>query len=607
METLLDLIRFRAGASPTATAILGLDQQPLTYRGLIHLLEAAIGGLSRFGIRRNDRVAIVLPNGPNLAVTLLAVSSVGTSAPLNPAYSFDEFSLLLSDLKAKALITTEDATPAALKAAAAMEIPVILLTPDPTAEAGIFALDVCTGSGDPPIDFAGAIDAAVVLHTSGTTSRPKIVSLTHRNLVCSAQNIVHALELTQMDRCLNILPLFHVHGLMAALLASVASGASVICTPGFYAAEFFDWMKKFQPTWFTAVPTMHQAILRKAAACGIPKPSPLRFIRSASSALPPKVMAELEQAFGVPVIETYGMTEASAQIASNPMPPRRRKPGSVGVAAGPEVAVMDEAGQILPAGKIGEIVIRGDTVMHGYEGKADGNQKAFTNSWFRTGDQGWMDTDGYMFLTGRIKEIINRGGEKISPREIDEVLLDHPAVVEAVAFPFPHPDLGEDLAAAVVLQENATATENEIRNFTAMRLAYFKVPSRVLILSEIPKGPNGKIQRMGLAKTLRIAAEMRTAAPRPGYAQPTSEAEMALAQMWEEVLRIGQIGLRDNFFHLGGDSLACTRVVARVRRVFDVELSLIDFYEAPILADQAKLLEEGRICQFVTRRPRLLD
>ncbi len=220
--------------------------------------------------------------------------------------------------------------------------------------------------------------------------------------------------------------------------------------------------------------------------------------------MPPQVIAELETVFTAPLIESYGMTEAAHQMASNPLPPAKRIPGSVGIAAGPEVAIMDEGGNLLPAGAIGEIVIRGENVTKGYENNPKANAEAFTHGWFRTGDQGTLTDDGYLTLTGRLKEIINRGGEKISPREVDEVLMDHPAVAQVVCFGIPHEKLGEEVGAAVVLREGKTATEKELREYVATRLADFKVPRKVLLMDEIPKGATGKLQRIGLAKKLGL-------------------------------------------------------------------------------------------------------
>jgi acyl-CoA synthetase (AMP-forming)/AMP-acid ligase II len=354
---------------------------------------------------------------------------------------------------------------------------------------------------------AEAEDIALVLHTSGTTSRPKIVPLSQANVTASARHIAATLATVPSDVCLNIMPLFHIHGLIAAVLSTLGAGASVSCTPGFNALKFFGWLADVNPTWYTAVPTMHQAILSRASRNQeIIDKCRLRLIRSSSASLPPQVMAELEEVFKAPVIESYGMTEAAHQMASNPLPPRARKAGSVGIAAGPEVAIMSEDGDLLPQGEIGEIVIRGPNVTKGYENNPDANLKGFANGWFRTGDQGMIDADGYLSLTGRLKELINRGGEKISPLEVDAILMDHPAVGQCVAFAIPHDKLGEEVGAAIVLREGQSVTERELRDFAAVRLADFKVPKKIVFLDEIPKGATGKLQRIGLAQRLGIGA-----------------------------------------------------------------------------------------------------
>ena len=345
----------------------------------------------------------------------------------------------------------------------------------------------------------------MVLHTSGTTSRPKIVPLSQRNLVASATHIRNTLHFTAADRGLNIMPLFHIHGLIAGVLAPLAAGASVYCTPGFNALKFFGWMDEAAPTWYTAVPTMHQAIVGRAGKNReVIARHPLRFVRSSSSSMPPQVIRELEEVFGAPLIESYGMTEATHQMASNPLPPAVRKPGTVGIAAGPEVAIMAPDGTLLARGETGEIVIRGPNVTAGYENNPAANAEGFADGWFRTGDQGVMDADGYLSITGRLKEIINRGGEKISPREIDEILMDHPAVAQVVAFGMPHAKLGEEVAACVVLREGQTVTERELQTFVASRVADYKVPAKILFMDEIPKGATGKLQRIGLAQKLGL-------------------------------------------------------------------------------------------------------
>ncbi|QRN96438.1 AMP-binding protein [Archangium violaceum] len=481
----------------------------LTHGGLRDLARRTVAALNALGIGCGDRVALVLPNGPEMATAFVTIACGATTAPLNPAYRAEEFEFYLSDLNARALVIQEGMESPARAVAAARGIPIIELVPDAKGPAGLFTLKPERPlSGSPArAGFAGAEDVALVLHTSGTTSRPKIVPLRHVNVTASAYHIGHTLELGHEDVCLNIMPLFHIHGLIAAVLASLAAGGAVVCTPGFNALKFFSWFEEIRPSWYTAVPTMHQAILGRAGRnSGIIQSGRLRLIRSSSASLPPQVMEELERVFQVPVIESYGMTEASHQMASNPLPPRLRYTGCVGIAAGPEIGIMDEAGNLLPAGVLGEIVIRGRNVTAGYENNPEANAKAFTHGWFRTGDQGTLDEAGYLRITGRLKEIINRGGEKLSPLEVDTVLMDHPAVQQVVTFAMPHPKLGEEVAAAVVLREGASVTERELRDFAARRLADFKVPRKIVFLTEIPKGATGKLQRIGLAERLGLTA-----------------------------------------------------------------------------------------------------
>jgi acyl-CoA synthetase (AMP-forming)/AMP-acid ligase II len=381
---------------------------------------------------------------------------------------------------------------------------IITLHPEHDKGAGNFRLTAEGASGSCTRGFAEPDEIALILHTSGTTSRPKIVPLSQRNVSVSAGNIAATLAFTQNDCGLTIMPLFHIHGLIAGTLAPLSAGGRVFCTPGFDALKFFGWMDEARPTWYTAVPTMHQAILTRAPRNKeIIARNPLRFTRSSSSSMPPQVISELEKTFGAPLIEAYGMTEASHQMASNPLN-GTRKPGAVGLAAGPEVAIMSDNGDLLKPGEIGEIVIRGDNVTSGYENNAAANATAFTNGWFRTGDQGVMDADRYISLTGRLKEIINRGGEKISPREVDEILMDHPAVRQVVVFAMPHDKLGEEVAAAIVLRDGASTNEKELREFCSQRLAAFKIPRKIVFLEQIPLGATGKLQRIGLAEKLGL-------------------------------------------------------------------------------------------------------
>lgn len=484
-----------------AIAITAPQRKPLTYRDMRECVSRVHRQLAARGIGAGDRVAIVLPNGPEMAVSFLAIASGLSAAPLNPAYKETEYEFYLSDLRPKLVLVEAGSVNPVRAAAAKLDIPVAELQVPDDAPAGFFSLwkeeaDAMSPSPD---------SEALVLHTSGTTSRPKVVPLSQANLFASANNIAATLKLGQSDHCLNVMPLFHIHGLMAVILSSMASGASVCCTPGFQALRFFGWAREENPTWYSAVPTMHQAILQRAERNQeAVEAMNLRFVRSSSASLPPTVFKALETTFRCPVIEAYGMTEASHQMASNPLPPGVQKPGFVGMAAGPEIRIFDDKGTMVPAGSEGEICIKGANVTVGYENNPSANNASFTRGWFRTGDQGYLDADGYLKITGRIKEIINRGGEKVSPLEVDDVLLEHPSVRQAVTFGMPHKSLGEEVAAAVVLAEGANLTSSQLQEFASKTLAAYKVPRRIVFLDEVPKGPTGKVQRIGLAKLLGL-------------------------------------------------------------------------------------------------------
>ncbi|MBA4176387.1 MAG: AMP-dependent synthetase [Leptothrix sp. (in: Bacteria)] len=488
-----------------AVAVAAPGRAPLDYRGLRSLVADTTRALNAAGIGRNDRIAIVLPNGPEMATSFLACACTATSAPLNPAYRADEFEFYLDDLQAKALIVEQGSKSPALEAARKLGVRVIEVVVAEGAPAGHFTLGEMPAapcaSGGP----AQAEDVAMVLHTSGTTSRPKRVPLSGANLFASATNIAATLRFTAQDVGLNIMPLFHIHGLLAGLLAPLSAGSRVFCTPGFNALRFFKWMDEAKPTWYTAVPTMHLAIASRGKHnAEVLARHPLRFVRSSSSAMPPQLIEQLETMFEAPLIESYGMTEAAHQMASNPLPPLQRKPGSVGRAAGPEIGIRGEDGGLLAPGEIGEVVIRGPSVTAGYENNPKANAEAFVDGWFRTGDQGVMDTEGYLSITGRLKEIINRGGEKVSPREIDEILLDHVSVAQVVVFGAPHKRLGEEVAAMVVLHEGHECGERELQQFVAQRVAGYKVPKKILFVDELPKGATGKLQRIGLAQRIGL-------------------------------------------------------------------------------------------------------
>jgi acyl-CoA synthetase (AMP-forming)/AMP-acid ligase II len=509
-STLFDLI---ASTPAEQTAIILPEQNiRITYGNLRNQVQALAEQLAAAGVGRGDRVATALTNGLPMIVSFLAAGVAGTAAPLNPAYKEDEFKFFLEDTGARVLLLPPDGADEARRAAAAGRVPVITIDMD---AAGTVSL---TGNGSAsiagerkPLTPPAIDDVALVLHTSGSTGRPKRVPLKHRNLSISAGNVARSYNLGPDDVSLCVMPLFHVHGLVASTLATLATGGTVVVPGKFSPLSFWRVARDHGVTWYSAVPTLHQLLLARAGDPSDPSRRPagtekLRFIRSCSAALAPQVMHALETAFGAPVLEAYGMTEAAHQMASNPLPPSERKPGSVGPGTEVQISIMDAQGNHLPTGERGEIVIKGPNVIQGYENNPDANATSFVDGWFRTGDQGFLDADGYLTLVARLKELINRGGEKISPREIDEVLLTHPAIAEAVCFGVPHGTWGEEVAAAVVLREAADATEADLLAFCKERLADFKRPKQIHITQSIPRTATGKIQRGVVAKAYTQSA-----------------------------------------------------------------------------------------------------
>lgn len=495
--TLLDLLRPTSGSSPAV--VVPEHDITITYDGLRSQVEAFAGSLAAAGVRRGDRIGIALPNGLPTIVSFLAASMAGTAAPLNPGYREEEFRFYLEDTSARVLLLPPEGADEARKAAGDA---VRVLAVDLDAN-GTVRLAGGNGHGSPPPPSID--DTALILHTSGSTGRPKRVPLTHANLAISAFNVARTYDLTADDVSLCVMPLFHVHGLVASVLATFATGGTVVVPAKFNPLSFWRVAHDHRATWYSAVPTLHQLLLARATP-GSMKPAGaerLRFIRSCSASLAPQVMHDLEAAFGAPVLEAYGMTEAAHQMASNPLPPAPRKPGSVGPGTGVRISIMDDGGRHLPAGERGEVVIQGPNVIRGYENNPEANATSFTEGWFRTGDQGFLDEAGYLSLTGRLKELINRGGEKISPREVDEVLLTHPKIAEAVCFGTPHATWGEEVAAAVVVRE--PITEAELHAYCKERLAEFKRPKQIFITDTIPRTATGKIQRRLVAQAFAAA------------------------------------------------------------------------------------------------------
>ena len=583
--SLAELVERASTGAPDRPALLAPGRPPLGYADLHALTTRTAAGLQASGIERSSRVALVIENGPEAATAFLSIASAAAAAPLNPAYSARELAFYLEDLHADAVVVSTTVSSPVREVAEQHGLRVIELVVDPSTPAGTFALSGLEG-GDSTPEPADEADIALLLHTSGTTSRPKLVPLTHGQLRVSARNVATTLELGPEDRCLNVMPLFHIHGLVAALLASLEAGASVVCTPGFHQVRFSEWLEHSDPTWYTAVPTMHAAVLSRLRdrKQQVPR-NRLRFIRSSSAPLPVPVLEGLEEVFGVPVLEAYGMTEAAHQMASNPLPPGVRKAGTVGLPAGPEIAILDGSGRKLAVGEIGEVGIRGANVFAGYEANPEINADAFAGEWFRTGDEGSLDEDGYLRLRGRIKEIINRGGEKVSPMEIDDALLRHPAVEQAVTFAVADDRLGEEIAAAVVLAPAAETDERDLQDFVAQELAPFKVPRSILVVDEIPKGPTGKVQRIGLAERLGVGPSEASGLERAPY----GFLEPQLIEIWESVLGTSGVGVGDDFFALGGDSILAAEAVAHIRDLTgEQNLPLTSIVRAPTPAAMSR-------------------
>lgn len=605
--TVAGLLEHRSTVHATAPALLASDRAVLDYGTLAAFVTQTGARLNTLGIGRGHRVAMVLPNGPEAAAAFLAVAAHACAAPLNPALGDDEFTFHLRDMRADALLVQRDADePVAAGAARAVAvarrlgIPVVELTPRRDDPAGVFDLD-----GEPrhlPADRsvpARPGDTALVLHTSGTTARPKLVPLTQENLNVAAGNTARAFSLGTADRCLNVMPLFHAHGLVSTLLAVVHSGGSVVCTPGFSGDRFFDWLAAYRPTWYSAVPAMHHALLAERA--GLPPAEGargLRFIRSASAPLPGAVREGLETAFGAPVVEAYGMSEAGSLITSNPLPPGKRKPGSVGLPVGEPVAILDRDGRQLARGEVGAIAIRGANVTAGYENAPQANREAFSGDWLRTGDEGRLDEDGYLYITGRTKEIINKGGSKISPAEIDDVMAGHPDVRTAVAFGVPHPTLGEDIALAVVPRPGATVDEGAIRRFAAERLTAHKVPGRVHFVTDVPRTAAGKVRRLELAAALTAPVPDRTGT------SPRDRVAAVVAAVWAQVLDRDTVGQDENFFDLGGDSLSLAKVATRLSGALARPVSLVELTMHPTVGSlSAHLARSGTGPEGAAERP----
>jgi acyl-CoA synthetase (AMP-forming)/AMP-acid ligase II/thioesterase domain-containing protein/acyl carrier protein len=589
-----DVIAAAAARHPDVPAVLAPRRPPLTYAALDQHVRRTVADLDSLGLGPGDRVAVALPNGPETAVALLSIAATATCVPLNPAYSVEELARHLVGVGARAIVVEPAVESAARTAARESNIGILEARAEADVAAGVFTLRGAAVPRAPAAGFTSAEDVAFVLHTAGTTSRPKAVPLTHANVCTGAHNLCLAFRLSESDRCLSVLPLFHTHALLTALLPSLVAGGSIVCARGFDAREFFTALAELRPTWYTAVPAIHEAVIAAAPDhAELIARHGLRFVRSASASMSPALRTRLERTFGVPVVETYGMTEASGHITCNPPLSGEFRPGSVGAAVGPDLGIVDESGALLGSGESGEIVVSGPTVCRGYLDDPSGARTTSPREWLHTGDQGYLDADGYLFITGRLKEIVNRGGQKIAPREIEEVLLAHSAVGQAAVFAVPHPVLGEDVAAAVVCREPAPA-EEELRAFAAGRLAAFKVPRRILFLTEIPKTVTGKVQRLALARRFELLLTADTPAEPKSRLTPRGLVmDEELSLLWARVLGLASVALDDDFFALGGTSLQAAALCDEIRHAFGVEISPSTLFEAPTVRRLSAIVQHA--------------
>ncbi len=579
-ETIARLILDQAMAAPDRVALIAPACGPLTYSQLWAAIEATAGALRALGVSSVDRVALALPDGPELAIAFLAAASAATCAPLNPASRAAELDQAFGQLDPAAVIVPAGADSTAARVAQCRGIRVLELVPQPEEGCGRFQLHGAHAFSGDRMEWKGPDETALLLQTSGTTARPKVVQLSHRRLCASARHLARFLELTPEDRCLGVMPLFHIQGLNVGLLSSLSSGGSVARTPAFEALRFFPWMDESRPTWVSAVSSIYDPILTRAPShSAVIRRGRLRLARSGSAPLPPRLLAGLEAAFGIPVLEGYGMTEGATHITSNPPPPRVRKPGSAGVQVSGPVAIMAVNGELLPSGERGEVVVSGNGMGAPYLDDSDANAAAFRDGWFLTGDEGYLDEEGYLWITGRLKEQINRGGQKVSPVEVEAVLARHPAVSEAIVFAIPDARLGEGVAAAVVPCDG-TAGEEELREYAALSLADHKVPDRIVFLDRIPTGQTGKPQRNQLAD--RLAAHLAATtggSTAAGSKAPGGVMERRLCELWREVLGIGAVGPDEDFFACGGDSILAGMLLVRLRETFRVELPLRTLFD----------------------------
>jgi acyl-CoA synthetase (AMP-forming)/AMP-acid ligase II/acyl carrier protein len=598
-DTVFEIISRQAAAAPHNIALRDHVERTITYHELLDCVGRFALALRLMGFHRKSRIGLVLPNGVDLAAAMLGISSASTCVPFNPAFREDEYRAYFGETRVDCLVTMKNFETKARSVAREKCIPIIDVSDEGrmslTAENRniLESEDMLrrTTNGLPPSEYAAPDDIALILLTSGSTGRSKKVPLMHSNVCASVADICRTLELSSADTCLCMWEQFHIGGLVDLLLAPIASGGSVVCAGRFDAALFYGLLRSSQRvTWFQGVPTTLYELFAYAKRNNIePSGTSLRFIRSVASSLSPRLMQQIESLFGVPVLQTFGMTEAGPLITTNRLPPVKRVAGSVGQSCGPEIRIVSSDDEELSRGSIGEIAIRGANVISEYEDAPDANERAFRGGWFHTGDTGYLDDENFLYLTGRIKEMINRGGEKITPQEVDDVLLTHPSIAQAASFSIKHRTLGEDIAVAIVPRENHTISETDVRDYAAARLAYFKIPQKIFFLSTMPRDPIGKINRLSLSTFAESQLQARTDGLESRNRDRT-ELESFLIRLWKVELDLDDVDPDTDFVSLGGDSLSSVRLLSAAETMLQVQIPEEDIAKCATVSGMAKVL-----------------
>jgi len=588
-------IRRRAGLQPENIAIAASSFMPLSYRELQALIDNVRTALRRTGLGRGARIAIAVPNGPRATLVIVAVSCSAVSVPLNPRQTLREIEVCLAAVQPDAVLLVKGADSVVRRVAERTGIKILEVarSRDGVLDVRIDTAQIsaCAASGEP--DEPEPTAPAFILQTSGTAAEPKLIPFSHRNMLAAAARLQSWFNLTPHDRCLSASPPFYSHGLKVTVFTPLLSGGTVAFPADAAKFDYTEWFGALKPTWYSAGPTLHRQVFDQTKSRTDAKTGhSLRFILSGGAPLPREVMQGLQQALGIPVVEHYGSSEG-AQIAANLPSPGRSKLGTCGTPWPGTLMIVGEDGRPVPQGEQGEILIGGPTLIPGYLNAPELNRTCFINGWFKTGDIGSLDEDGFLTLHGRKNDLINRGGEKISPSEIDELLMRHPAVAEAAAFSVPHSRLGEDVVAAVVLRSGTTTTAVELRKYLHDQLAPFKVPRRIVIRDQLPKGKTGKVLRRQLSETFekRSATDGHIVAPPPndrGVVDTILATQMK--ELWERLLQIETISFDDDFSEKGGDSLLAMEMLSELERLTGQKVPSSILFEARTIRQLAQKL-----------------